>query len=116
MLRLVSDENFNGKIVGGLLRRQPDLDLVRAQDVGLSNAKDPEILEWAAQDQRILLTHDRKTMPVFASERVRLGQAMPGVFHVSNHLPVGRAIDEILLLALASLDEEWEGQVLYLPL
>ncbi len=41
---------------------------------------------------------------------------MPGVFEVSRDLPVGRAIEEILLLAECSLEREWEGQVRYLPL
>jgi len=49
MLRLAADENFNNDIVRGLLRRKPDLDIVRVQDVGLSGADDPTILEWAAQ-------------------------------------------------------------------
>ena len=35
MLRLLSDENFDGKIIRGLFLRQPNLDLVRVQDVGL---------------------------------------------------------------------------------
>ena len=48
MLLLVSDENFNGDSVRGLLRRHPELDLVRVQDVGLMQASDPDILEWAA--------------------------------------------------------------------
>ena len=50
MLCLISDENVNGHVVAGLQRRQcPDLDLVRAQDEGLMNTPDPDILEWAAQ-------------------------------------------------------------------
>ncbi|MBU2609951.1 MAG: DUF5615 family PIN-like protein, partial [Chloroflexi bacterium] len=48
MLRLAADENFNNDIVRGLLRRKPDLDIVRIQDVGLSAADDPTMLEWAA--------------------------------------------------------------------
>jgi precorrin-6B methylase 2 len=36
MLRFAADENFNGDIVRGLLRRNPKLDIVRIQDVGLS--------------------------------------------------------------------------------
>ena len=46
MLRLLADENFNGDIVRGLLLRQPDLDIVRVQDVGLGGADDPDILAW----------------------------------------------------------------------
>jgi hypothetical protein len=43
MLLLVSDENFNNDIARGLLRRNPDLDIVRVQDVGLRGADDPDI-------------------------------------------------------------------------
>jgi predicted nuclease of predicted toxin-antitoxin system len=59
MVRLLSDENFNGDIVRGLLLRRPDLDLRRVQDAGLEAADDPTILEWAAANNRIVLTHDR---------------------------------------------------------
>lgn len=71
MLRLVADENFNNDIVRGLLRRKPDLDIVRVQDADLSGADDPTLLEWAAQESRILLTHDVTTMTRYAYERVQ---------------------------------------------
>jgi hypothetical protein len=116
MVRFAADENFNNNIVRGLLRRNPELDIVRIQDVALSGAADPEILEWAAQEDRIVLTHDVTTMTHFAYERVRLGRRMPGVFEISRKVPVGVAIEDILLLAEGSLENEWEGQVRYLPL
>jgi hypothetical protein len=116
MLQLVADENFNNDIVRGLLRRRPELDIVRLQDIGLSGADDPTVLEWAAQQGRVLLTHDVSTITKYAYARVRVGQPMPGVFEVSRNVPVGRAIEDILLLAECSLDGEWEGQVRYLPL
>ena len=116
MLRLASDENFNGGVVRGLLRRQPDLDIVRTQDVGLLGADDPTVLEWAAAEGRILLTHDRATMPAFAHQRVRDGQPMPGLFVVGDRIPIGQAIQEILVLANWSDEGEWEGIVLFLPL
>jgi Domain of unknown function (DUF5615) len=116
MLLLAADENFNGNIVRGLFRRQPALDLVRLQDAGLSGADDPVVLAWAAQEGRVILTHDVSTITRYAYERVQEGQPMPGVFEVSRNLPIGGAIDEILLLAECSLEGEWEGQVRYLPL
>ena len=116
MLRLAADENFNNNIVRGLLRWEPELDIVRIQDVGLSGADDPTVLEWAAQEGRVLLTHDVSTITRYAYERVRAGQSVPGVFEVSRAVPIGRAIEDILLLAECSLDGEWEGQVRYLPL
>jgi len=116
MLRLAADENFNNNIIRGLLRRQPDLDIVRVQDVGLSGADDPTVLEWAAQEGRVLLTHDVSTITKYAYERVRAGQPMSGVFEVSRNIPISRVLDDILLLAEYSLDGEWESQVRYLPL
>jgi hypothetical protein len=93
---------------------QPELDLVRVQDVGLLNAEDPAILAWAAEDNRVLLTHDRATVPAFAYERMRGGESMPGVFVVDDRAAIGQAIDDVLLFALCSEESEWEGQVLYL--
>ena len=90
MLRLLADENLDGILVRGLLRLLPALDLVRVQDVGLSNTEDPVILDRAAAEGRILLTHDRQTIPGFAFDRVRLGQTMPGVFVVDDRMPIGR--------------------------
>lgn len=57
MLRFAADENFNNDIVRGLLRRVPTLDVVRVQDVGLSGADDAAVLEWAAAQGRIVITH-----------------------------------------------------------
>jgi hypothetical protein len=116
MLLVAADENLNSDIVRGLLRRKPDIDIVRIQDVGLSGADDPTVLEWAAHEGRILLTHDVTTMTHHAYERVRMGKPMPGVFEISRDLSVGSVIDDILLLVEYSLKGEWEGQVRYLPL
>jgi len=116
MLRLAADENFNNNIVRGLIRRQPELDIVRVQDVGLCGADDPTVLAWSAQEGRVLLTHDVATITKYAYDRIRVGKPMPGVFEVSRSISIGRAIDDILLLVECSLAGEWEGQVRYLPL
>jgi hypothetical protein len=116
LLKLAADENFNNNIVRGILRRQPDADIVRVQDVGLSGARDPIVLEWAAKENRVLLTHDVSTITKYAHERAKLGKPMPGVFEVSRNTPIGLAISAILLLIECSLEGEWNGQVRYLPL
>lgn len=116
MLPFAADENFDNDIIRGLLRRLPELDVVRVQDVGLSGASDPVVLEWAASERRLLLTHDVTTITEFAYDRVKDSRPMPGVVEVSRLLPIGRVIEDILLLAQYSLEHEWEGQVIYLPL
>ena len=70
MLRLLTDENFNNQTVRGILRRRPEIDIIRVQDVGLSTTDDRIILEWSAQQGRVLLTHDVETMTRYAYERV----------------------------------------------
>jgi hypothetical protein len=116
MLRLSADENFSGDVVRGLLLRQPELDLIRVQDVGLARIADKDILAWAADNDRILLTHDRATMPTCGSERVSAGERMPGLFLINDRFPVGKAILEIRLLNSCSEQREWNGLVVYLPL
>ncbi len=116
MLQFAADENFNNDIVRGLLRHKRDLDIVRVQDAGLSGVDDPTVLEWTAQQNRILLTQDVTTITKYAYERVRAGKRMPGVFEVSRYASIGAVIEDILLLAECSLEGEWEGQVRYLPL
>ena len=73
-------------------------------------------MEWTARENRLLLTHDASTMTHYAYERVRAGKPMPGVIEVSDELTIGSVIQDLLLLAGASNEGEWEGQVIYLPL
>lgn len=116
MLRLAADENFNYDIVRGLLRRRPVVDIVRIQDAGLSGADDARVLEWCAQERRVLLTHDVTTITHHADQRVQAGLFMPGVFEVNRGLAVGSVIEDLLLLVGCSLEGEWQGQIRYLPL
>jgi hypothetical protein len=116
MLPIATDEDFNNRILRGLLRRKPDLDIVRAQDAGLTGKGDAEVLEWAAREGRVLLTHDVTTMRHYVDERVTAGLPMPGVFEVSQQIPIAQAIEDILLIAECSLEGEWEGQIRFLPL
>ena len=116
MLKLLADENFNNDIVRGLIRRRPDLDISCVQDVGLATTDDEAILHWAAEAGRLVVTHDASTMIGLAYARADAGQPMPGVIQVSPTVPIGRAIEDLLLLAEASLADEWAGQVVYVPL
>jgi predicted nuclease of predicted toxin-antitoxin system len=116
MLRFIADENFDNDIVRAVHSRNPHIDLVRVQDQGLLHAPDPIILEWAAREDRILLTHDVATVPDYAYERIGADLPMPGVIVVRTTLPLRDAIEGILLIAECSFENEWAGQVVYLPL
>lgn len=116
MLKLPADEHIPRQLIRSLIRREPELDIVQAQAVGLRNAPDPQLLAWAAQEERVLITLDVNTVPEAAYQRVVQGEPMPGVFAPPWEVPLGRVIEDLLVLAVASLPSEWEGQVIYLPL
>lgn len=116
MPRLLTDVNFNHAIMRGLLRRMPDLDILVAQDAGHNRMADPALLEWAANDGRVLLTHDVNTMSGFAYARTAQGLPVAGVILVHNSTPIGRAIENILLLLSDLSDEDWNGAVRFVPL
>ena len=116
MIRFLVDENFNGKIVRGIRRKHPDVDIVRVQDTSVYQMPDPQVLEWAAQQGYILLTHDVETMTAHAHERVARGLTSPGVIIVRNTVPIGRIIDDLLIIIGASEMAEWINTVTFLPL
>jgi hypothetical protein len=116
MIRLAADEDFNGIILRGLRRKFPALDVARAHTVGLAGALDEAILEWAARDERLLLTHDVTTMIPEAYARLHRGEAMWGVLVVPQWLSIGLAIEEIALVVECSGQEEWRNRVDHLPL
>lgn len=116
MIRFLADENFDQRIVRGVLRLDPATDITIVQDEGLSGADDPTVLAYAAASGRVLLTHDANTMSGFAHERVARGEPMPGVFVVDPDAPMRPVIDDILTIAACSTADEWAGQVRYLPL
>jgi hypothetical protein len=116
MLRMLADENFRGAIVRGLTERRTTIDLVRVQDVGLRQQADEVVLNWAAENNRIVLTHDRSTMPDRAYERMVHGLRMPGMFVIDDRRQVRAAIEELLLIDECSEMIDWSERVVYLPL
>lgn len=70
-MRFLADENFNGKLLAGLRAALPGLDVTRVQDINMDATPDPQLLAWAAEQNRILLTHDIQTIAGYAYERVR---------------------------------------------
>lgn len=115
MIRLLADENFNGRILRGLRRELPDAEILRAQDTEIYQASDPDLLEWAAQQERVVLTHDIETLVGFAHARVAEGKLMPGVFAVPYNAPIGTVIEDLVMILGASEAPDWNNLVTFLP-
>lgn len=99
-----------------MLREEPELDVIRVQDAGLSGHDDPDVLQWATSEGRVLFSHDANTMTHHAYQRILKGQSMPGLWVVKRDLPLGDVITDVCLIATLSEKGEYEGQVRYLPL
>lgn len=115
MLSVLADENFSHRILRGIKLRAGNLDVLIAQNVGLGGTKDAALLAWAADERRIVLTHDRQTIPKHAYERIRSQQPMPGVIVVSDTMPVGEAVESLTIYLECGAAEDFEDLVIFLP-
>jgi hypothetical protein len=112
--RFLADADFNHKIVLGLRRREPAIDFQAAHESGIPGMPDPDVLDVAARSGRILVSHDRKTMPGYLA-RFLTRRSSPGLIIVSQDLDIRTAIDDLLLVWLATEAEEWRNRIGFLP-
>jgi hypothetical protein len=101
--------------VTGVQRREPALDFLTANDGGIEDRGDPDVLESAARQGRILVSHDTSSMPVHFFDRLRSGRSSPGVFLVRQRASVAQVVESILLVWSASAPGDWAGYIHYLP-
>ncbi len=116
MIKILADQNFNGRILRGLKARILGLDCLATHEIGIQKYTDNDLLTFAAQENRIILTHDAKTFPKFAYEKIAKGEKMCGVIVVSDYYPIGSAIDEVEIALLCNSESEWENNITRIPL
>jgi hypothetical protein len=115
-VRFLADADLNKAIVNGVLRREPSLDFLTAQAAKLRGMGDREVLTLAAEQRRVLVSHDVGTMPSHFAAFKKSGKQSSGVFLIPQSLDVGMAIDELLLFWLASDAADWDDRLVWLPL
>lgn len=114
-IRFQADADFNQNVVRALLRRQPAIEFQTAEAAGLRGLSDSEVLAIAGREGRILVSHDRRTMPKHFANFLT-AQHSPGVFILSQYLPISQAVEELLMSWEASEAEEWIDSIQALPL
>lgn len=115
MLKIVADENFHGAVLRALRLRCPAMDVVRVVDVGLSGISDPGLLAWAAENGRVILTHDVETLAGFALARLQAGELMSGVIEVRLGGAMRRIVDDVLLIVELAREDEVAGNIIFVP-
>lgn len=116
MIKILADQNFNGRILRGLKSRIFELDCLTTHEIGIQKYTDYDLLTFAARENRIILTHDAKTFPKFAYEKISNGEKMSGVIVVSDKYSIGSAIDEIEVALLCNSESDWKNNVTRIPL
>ena len=114
-VRFQADADLNEILVKALLRREPDIDVQTARAAGLAGLGDSDVLALAARSGRLLLTHDRKTMPKHFAEFIAT-QHSAGVLIVPQKSPIPQAVEDLLLVWVASEAEEWINRIYSLPI
>jgi uncharacterized protein DUF5615 len=114
-IRFQADADLNEDIVSGVLRRVPEADFQTATQAGLHALQDKQVLETAARENRVLVSHDWETMPYNFAEFIS-AKSSPGVLIVPQQLGVGRAIDELVMIWVASEAEEYANSIRRIPL
>ena len=114
--KLLADHDLNESIILGVLRREPTAEFLRARDRGLAAAPDDVLLERAAADGLVIISHDVNTIPAAARRRLDEDKLMAGLIMVHQMDPAIAAIDDIVLIWAATEPEEWVSQICFLPL
>jgi hypothetical protein len=80
----------------------------------LIDLADPDVLRIASEAGRILVSHDRRTMPAHLA-RFLENRSSPGVIIGAQDLDIGAAVEDLLLIWAASDAEEWRDQLGFVP-
>ena len=113
--RFQADADLDARIIRGLKRRQPEVDFQTAEVAGLRGLADQDVLRIAADSNRILVTHDRRTMPGHF-ERFVASRTSPGVIVIPKDVSIGIVVEELALIGAASQAEEWHNRLVWVPL
>ena len=115
-IRFQADADLNRNIVKGVRLREPAIDFQTAEAAGLAGALDPEVIEQASREDRILVSHDKRTMTVHFAQFLATGSDSPGLFLVTQQTSLADAINDLVLIWHASEPEEWRNRFVYVPL
>ncbi|NDJ25832.1 hypothetical protein GS682_30445 [Nostoc sp. B(2019)] len=117
-LKYLLDENVDKVYKRQFVQRNPTLIMWVVGDPGAPprGTLDPEILCWCEEHNFLLVTNNRTSMPGHLAEHIAQDRHIPGIFILNDKLTIGQTIDELILIAQASFDNEYQNQIIHLPL
>lgn len=117
-LKYLIDENVNPLYPNQIRLREPDIliKVIGEANIPSKGTLDPKILCWCEKNNFVLVTNNRTSMPVHLDDHVAINRHIPGIFILNPNLSIGENIEELILVALASEDNEYQDRIIYLPL
>ena len=97
------------------LRREPSVDFQTAAAAKLLGRDDTDVLAIAAGDNRVLVSHDHRTMPYHFAEFIAKNKSA-GVIIVSQRLQINVVVEELISIWTDSTADEWVNRIAHLPL
>ena len=113
--RFLADHDLRRHIVRAALRIEPTLQIATADTLGLSSVTDKEVLEFAWEQEWLVVSHDVNTMKAVAEQRISDGEGIHGLFLISQSKPTTRVVECLVLISQASEFEEWRDRIVFLP-
>jgi hypothetical protein len=115
-IRFQADNDLNGLIGSATLRFERVIDFRTAHSAGLDGLSDDLVLERAAQDHRMLVTHDKRTMPGHFASLIRRGGRSPGVLVViPQDVALARIVESLVLVWADDRPEDWINLITKVP-
>ncbi|NJL20285.1 MAG: DUF5615 family PIN-like protein [Leptolyngbyaceae cyanobacterium SM1_3_5] len=118
MMKFLLDENVDRVYKTQLLQQIPQLEIMIVGELGAPSkgTLDPEVLEWCEQNNFVLVTNNRSSMPVHLADHLAHDRHIPGILILSANLSIGRNLDELIFIAQAAFDQEFQDRIEHLPL
>lgn len=118
VIKYLMDENVNPAYANEIRRRVPELTIRAVGEINTppKSTLDPAILIWCEEHDFVLVTNNRKSMPVHLADHIAEGRHVPGIFILNPDLSIGQNINELLLIAECSFEKEYEDRIVHLPL
>ena len=107
-IKYLIDENVDPIYPNQIRIKHPELIIrvIGEPFIPAKGTKDPKILEWCEEYEFILVTNNRKSMPVHLKDHLQANRHIPGIFILSANLSVGQNLDELILIAESSFSNE----------
>jgi hypothetical protein len=114
--RFLADEDWRFEIVLAVRRLEPTLEIETVVELGRSGMKDGELLQFASENEWLVLSHDVNTMKAEAERRIADGRGIAGIFFAAQTTSTRKVAESVLTIWSASKCEEWVDRIVYLPI